>query len=488
LPDDKGTFNINIDSTGSSADVSAIITITRTNLPENLKFYLDSSYTQELNNYGFVIKKSDSMTKTVPVYWYWNGNVSDENDSLFIDTTISADISVTATIAKSLYETLLSKEYELDNDVDFSYGIQFIDSDECYDYEYECYENGNYCVEFGQQCFSNGNGLMMIDGTQNNKYPILYYRGNAINNNVIFANRCWLIVRTTETGGTKLIYNGEVNPDGSCSNYSGVATTKSYASNYLNAYINKTTYSFDDGLGSPVYVGYMYNDANNYHASGTFDATGYRTHLADNSIDQETGRHTQNLKNSDIKSVIDAWYAKNIDGKAEESLLEDTVWCADRSITSETFTPENYVANNVFIYSASTRIEETLGNPEITVSPSLTCNRDVDKFTVEDENGNGDLTHPIGMLTADEILMAGNTIYQGNPVITYLSIPEHYYLTLSPYGYSRTGYPYVFSVYYGELYNYQAIDASGIRPAISLGNNTYITSGNGSFETPYTVG
>lgn len=38
--------------------------------------------------------------------------------------------------------------------------------------------------------------------------------------NVIFANRCWQVLRTTETGGTKLVYNGEV-VDGKCESTRG---------------------------------------------------------------------------------------------------------------------------------------------------------------------------------------------------------------------------------------------------------------------------
>lgn len=37
-------------------------------------------------------------------------------------------------------------------------------------------------------------------------------------NNVIFAGHCWQIIRTTDTGGVKLIYNGEPTSDGRCSN------------------------------------------------------------------------------------------------------------------------------------------------------------------------------------------------------------------------------------------------------------------------------
>ena len=55
---------------------------------------------------------------------------------------------------------------------------------------------------------TNGKGVYMRAGTENDANPILYYRGAVENNNVLFANQCWKAVRTTETGGVKLIYNG----------------------------------------------------------------------------------------------------------------------------------------------------------------------------------------------------------------------------------------------------------------------------------------
>jgi len=484
MPNDKGVFNLNIDSTGSSSDVAVTIMLSRINLPENLKFYLDSNHNEELTTYGTVIKKADTMTKTVPVYWFWDGSVSDEDDSEFINQTISANISVTATIAKTFYETLLAMEHTLDTNVDFGQGASE----------------------------TNGQGLMMLNTTQNEEYPVLYYRGDVANNNVIYADKCWLIVRTTETGGIKLIYNGEVNEDGSCNNYSGVGGETPNTS-YTDAFAET---SFNESCDSPVYVGYMYNDDLQYYIPGTLYADSYKEHLADNSLngeselgpvssnefktkielmdtlDQATGRHTQNKYDSNIKGVIDEWYATNIEGTTAESLLEDTIWCADRSVTSTSFPIENHTTNNGFMYSASTRLgAESLFNPEITSTnaPSLVCNRDMDKFTVDSANGNGDLTHPVGMLTADEILMAGNTLYQGNTVTTYLSIPStiNGFWALSSFAFYN-GSAIAFYVRYGEL-SYYYVDNSnlGVRPSVSLGFGAYVTSGNGTFETPYRV-
>jgi len=501
MPDDRGTFDLNIDSTGSSDDVEVTIAVSRINLPENLRFYLDENYTKELTTKTFIIEKSDDMTMTVPIYWFWDGSINDEDDSNFINTTISANVSVSATIFTPFVETLISKAV-LDTNVDFNYGsTKFIESEQCNEYGYQCYENGEYCDELEQQCYvENGRGLMMMDSTQNDKYPIVYYRGDVNNNNVIYAGQCWLIVRTTETGGVKLIYNGGVKEDNdgnlSCSNYSNVTVETieevgKYNENYLKAYINKETYAFNSNYNSPVYVGYMYNDTNKFYSSSTLDGAGYIAHLSDNTVDQETGRHAQNLKDSRIKKVIDRWFESNIKNKIKnrlaEDILEDTVWCADRSLTSTNFPIENYATNNVFAYSASTRLgmEEFLGAETIpSVTPSLVCNRDMDKFTVDSANGNGDLTYPIGMLTGDEILMAGSSVNSFG-IITYLTIPTHQFWAVSP-NHFYDGMSSAFMTISSTLeYSNVGNDDVGVRPSISLGLWAKLQGGDGSFKSPY---
>ena len=62
--------------------------------------------------------------------------------------------------------------------------------------------------------------------------------------NVIFAGYCWQMIRTTDTGGVKLLYNGVPN-EGKCNN-TGVAQTIGYS-------------KFQRYSNSPGYVGYMYN-------------------------------------------------------------------------------------------------------------------------------------------------------------------------------------------------------------------------------------
>ena len=346
-------------------------------------------------------------------------------------------------------------------------------------------------VNFGSNSSeTNGIGLMMRDGTQNDEYPIVYYRGDVANNNVIFVDLCWLIVRTTETGGIKLVFNGPVveNADGteSCTNYSGVGG-QTANTNYTDVFAGNTTTKFNTSYDFPVpvYVGYMYNDTNTYvtlDSNGvfaSFDGNGYIAHLSDNTIDSTTGRHTQNLKDSTIKGVVDDWYEANIKGKPEESLLEDAIWCNDRSVISDTYSIENYATNNYFDFAAYTR-------PYENIMPSLVCARDMDRFTVDSANGNGDLDYPIGLLTADEINLAGHP-FNGSQT-TYLTLAsDGNHWSLSP-GSFDDGYAIAFSVYESELYASNVVLSRGARPSVSLGLGATITGGDGSYQSPYRVG
>ena len=64
-------------------------------------------------------------------------------------------------------------------------------------------------------------------------------------NNVLFAGFCWQMIRTTDTGGVKMIYNGVPDSAGACNNTGADTSIGTSAFN-----------SNDDSL---AYVGYMYN-------------------------------------------------------------------------------------------------------------------------------------------------------------------------------------------------------------------------------------
>ncbi len=72
------------------------------------------------------------------------------------------------------------------------------------------YVSASTGIDFGVvSSDTNGKGVYMHAGTENNANPITYYRGDITDNNVLFNNICWKAVRTTDIGGVKLIYSGE---------------------------------------------------------------------------------------------------------------------------------------------------------------------------------------------------------------------------------------------------------------------------------------
>ena len=229
-------------------------------------------------------------------------------------------------------------------------------------------------IDFSQiSSDTNGKGLYILHGTENNTYPIYYYRGDVEDNNVKFANFCWKIVRTTETGGTKLIYNGIPDESGNCTNTTGEAAQIGIS-------------AFNSQMDDNAYAGYMYGTP----GSSTYEET-----------------HA-NTNDSTIKGVIDTWYQNNLLNYT--SYLEDTVWCNDRSIDPNkgslngfsSYTTLGYGNNNT-VYGAGPRVGHNLE----TVTPELTCPNSNDRFTVSTDNGNGALTYPVALLTADEVAFAG---------------------------------------------------------------------------------
>ena len=97
---------------------------------------------------------------------------------------------------------------------------------------------------------TNGKGVYTRAGTEEDEYPIHYYRGDIDNNHVKFANFCWKAVITTETGGVKLIYDGHPDDNGYCNNTG------------TESMIGKTSFNLDST--SPADVGYMYGTRYEY--------------------------------------------------------------------------------------------------------------------------------------------------------------------------------------------------------------------------------
>ena len=82
---------------------------------------------------------------------------------------------------------------------------------------------------------------------------IYYYRGNVPNNNVVFGGICWKIVRTTDTGGIKMIYNGTYTEANKCNNTGN--STKYGDDTYFNDSATSISYKSLAAMGYS-YVGH----------------------------------------------------------------------------------------------------------------------------------------------------------------------------------------------------------------------------------------
>jgi len=274
-------------------------------------------------------------------------------------------------------------------------------------------------IDFGVAPTKETSGVYKMNSTKDDEYSVYYYRGIIDNNNVSFAGFCWKIVRTTSTGGVKLIYNGVVGNDGNCDNTGAASQIKTSYFNTSHLSPNDASYQYDDGTDST------------------------------------------------IKKEIDKWYSENM--IEYTNMLEDEEWCNDRKIYKTS-------GNKVFFGANYRNVEHS--------SPDILCPNDNDKFTVSTAKGNGKLTYPVALITADEITLAGHG-YKGYTNLGYLNSKFSYW-SLSPNAFpgSQAG---VISLHESGFLGAGGYVEKlfGIRPMISLASGTMIKEGNGSVTNPY---
>ena len=125
-------------------------------------------------------------------------------------------------------------------------------------------------------------------------------------------------------------------------------------------------------------------------------------------------------------------------------------------------------------------------------TPTFKCSKRNDAFTVNDTSkGNGALTYPVGLITADEIVAAGSGKYKTTDTSYYLYRGESYwYWSLSPFYLSPNGYANILIVSTSStLYNANVDSTNGaIAPVINLSSEyVKILRGTGTMTDPYQV-
>ena len=469
---------------------------------------------------------SSSKTLTYQVYLWINANA--DNTSLQDSSgnakdfcaKISADVTdKTISTTKTLYNEIAS---QVENK----------------NISYQYINNANTTVS-GVTYNNNDNGVFLFNGTDDNggSNPIYYYRGNVTNNNVLFADLCWKIVRTTSTGGVKLIYNGEPT-NGTCDNtgedsqYGTSAFNSSYTSPADVGYMYGTRYTYSSKTMTSITDSYVYGKtvtysngtytlnttttstgsswstdrttlANGYHytcfsTSSTCSTVYYITYFGYSStayyltftggVNLATAKSQMytNTTNSTIKTKVDSFYTSKL--SSYTSSLENTIFCNDRSFASGTtggpLSGETVNSTSYSYYAPYYRIWSSY-------SPSLQCTNTNDRFSLSTSSGgtsgygNNKLTYPIGLLTSDEVMLAGGKGGTSNSNY-YLYTGQPFWLG-SPFGwYTSVSYvDYVHSPGYLSLGN--PTNAWGVRPSVSLQPETIYSEGDGTVSSPYKI-
>ena len=257
-----------------------------------------------------------------------------------------------------------------------------------------------------------------------------YFRGSVDNNWVKFAGYYWRIIRINGDGSIRLIYSGDEE--------SGPVT--------IGEDSMISSLAFNTKYNRSEYVGYMYNE----------------------------GEQHGNITDSDIKIVIDNWYNSNLKSY-EDKISKEAGFCGDREMANG-YKWSSEPSSTIY-YAPRERLQ-------INRTPTLKCSNNADLYTVSGSSkGNKALSNPIGLITADEVAMAGGKYGKTNR--DYYLYNNVYYWTMSPYNHPSA---LLFIIDSDGWLNVGSTNNKwGIRPVINLACDVIIKNGNGTSSAPYEI-
>ena len=271
------------------------------------------------------------------------------------------------------------------------------------------------------------------DWTNNGQGVTYYYTGANPDNWFYFAGFYWRIIRINGDGSIRMIYQG------TSANTTGTGTQIG-------------TSAFNSSYNNNMYVGFKYT-SEEVHGTGT----------------------NSTILGASSSSSLNTWYQNNLADEAEY-IDGNAGFCGDRtpSTSGSSSNGSGGTGTTATYYGAYIRLDSNN-------NPSLQCSDSRDIYTTTDSStGNKSLTYPIGLLTADEYVLAGS----GN---SYLDVGIDYW-TMSPY-YFINGFAFVSIVHSSGILstNFKVNTAYGVRPVINLKANVTILSGDGSSLNPYKI-
>ena len=257
----------------------------------------------------------------------------------------------------------------------------------------------------------------------------------------------WRIIRINGDGSIRMIYSGVKAP---------TESTKVIKTEDTSLGVTV----FNANTDSSEYVGYMYT----------------------------LGQQHGTSKSSDIKTYLDNWYANYTDLNKTGTKITDQIYCNDRtaSTSNVAYSTTNYTTltswnstGTEYYYGANGRV---WNNP---VSPDYKCPVASDKFTTTTVKGNGKLSYPVGLISADEITFAG--LPAGKTNNSFYLYTGDYYWAGSPSRFSDSrSYVFGLTPIYGLSYGYVSYRYFAARGVVSLSSESKLL-GSGTYNDVYTV-
>ncbi|MBQ6687357.1 MAG: hypothetical protein IJN03_02405 [Bacilli bacterium] len=153
-----------------------------------------------------------------------------------------------------------------------------------------------------------------------------------------------------------------------------------------------------------------------------------------------------------VKAEIDAWYNRNLYADYNK-YIADRIFC-----------------NNQYIDTAN---------------PSLVCTEDESKYSVDGSYGNGLLTHPLGLLTVDEVVMSGSNYIEKNNSYLYRGVSSGWTMTKYENNYVFTEFQPEYRTSTGAAGD-ESARFYGPRPVINIKADV-LFGGNGTIDSPYQI-
>ena len=270
----------------------------------------------------------------------------------------------------------------------------------------------------------------------------------------------WRIIRINGDNSIRMIYAGTYAPDANTK----VTLTESGNfdddGNLIGGQKTAVGYSkFNQKSDSAEYVGYMYTIGEQHGTS----------------------------QSSDIKTYLEDWYANYTDLNKTGTKITDQIYCNDRTVSTSdvAYSPTNYTTltswnstGTDYYYGANGRV---WNNP---VSPDYICPVASDKFTTTTAKGNGKLSYPVGLISADEITFAGLPAEKTNN--SFYLYTGNYYWAGSPHGFYVSNSYEFYVEDDGSLYDGGVYSNIGVRGVVSLSSESKLL-GSGTYNDVYIV-